>query len=231
MQEDVSRFIKGCGLCSVAKPASRKLGLYTPLPVPARPWESISMDLLGGLPKTRRGNDYLYVVVDRFSKMVVLIPCKKTVTGVEAAMLFFETVWKIFGLPNSIISYRDTRFVSKFWSTVWEFMDTKLKQSTTFYPQMDGQTKVVNRTLVHLLRGYNLRHPKTWDESIPFLQFAINHTIHGLTNKALADVCLGFLPQSPFDLEFTVKVASQDGKDEADLLEAQRFIDHIRRVY
>ncbi|GJT18490.1 transposon ty3-I gag-pol polyprotein [Tanacetum coccineum] len=154
MHQDVNRFGKGCILCSTSKPFNRKVGLYTPLPVPSRPWESISMDFLGGLPKTRRGNDYLFVIVDRFSKMVVLIACKKTVTGEEAARLFFENVWKIFGLPKSIISDRDSRFLSNFWCSLWSKMDTKLKQSTAFHPQTDGQTEVVNRTVVHLLREF-----------------------------------------------------------------------------
>ncbi|XP_038973019.1 uncharacterized protein LOC120105044 [Phoenix dactylifera] len=187
IQQDVVRFVKGCVLCSTSKPANRKVGLYTPLPVPTRPWESVSMDFLGGLPKTRRGHDYLFVVVDRFSKMVVLMPCKKSITGEEAARLFFENVWKIFGLPSSIVSDRDSRFLSKFWCSLWAKMDTKLKRSTAFHPQTDGQTEVVNRTIVHLLRGYNARHPKTWDDSIAFLQFAINHTVHSSTNKAPAE--------------------------------------------
>ncbi|KAI5353252.1 hypothetical protein L3X38_006145 [Prunus dulcis] len=69
MHLDVSRYIRGYALCNTSKPSNRKLGLYLPLPVPSRPWESISMDFLGGLPKTKSGNDYLFVVVDRFSKM------------------------------------------------------------------------------------------------------------------------------------------------------------------
>eukprot|EP01018_Ginkgo_biloba_P004262 Gb_29472 [translate_table: standard] len=81
MQIDVARFIKGCVIYSMSKLANRKLSLYTPLPVPSRLWESISMDFLRGLPKTRQGNDYLLVVVDCFSKMMVLIPCKKTISG------------------------------------------------------------------------------------------------------------------------------------------------------
>nr|GEX36062.1 hypothetical protein [Tanacetum cinerariifolium] len=75
---------------STSKPTNRKVGLYTPLPVPNRPWESISMDFVSGLPRTRIGNDYLFVVVDRFSKMVVLMLCKKTITREEPARLFFE---------------------------------------------------------------------------------------------------------------------------------------------
>ncbi|GJT73573.1 transposon ty3-I gag-pol polyprotein [Tanacetum coccineum] len=108
MHQDVAQFVKGCVLCSTSKPTNKKVRLYTLLLVPNRPWESISMDFVGGLPRTRKGNDYLFVVVDRFSKMVVLMPCKKTITREEEARLFFENVWKIFGLPTSIISYRDS---------------------------------------------------------------------------------------------------------------------------
>ncbi|KAI5313566.1 hypothetical protein L3X38_042742 [Prunus dulcis] len=79
MHVNVSHFIRGCVLCNTSKP-SRKLGLYTPLLVPNRPWESISMDFLGGLPTTTTGFDYLFVVVDQFNKMVILIPCKKRIS-------------------------------------------------------------------------------------------------------------------------------------------------------
>ncbi|CAL2257592.1 unnamed protein product [Prunus armeniaca] len=90
MHLDVSRYIRGCVLCNTSKPFNRKLGLYLPLLVPSQAWESISINFLGGLPKTKSGNDYLFVVVDRFSKMVILIPCKKTVIGEGVAKLFFQ---------------------------------------------------------------------------------------------------------------------------------------------
>lgn len=72
------------------------------------------MDFLGGLPKTKSGHDYLFVVVDRLSKMIALIPCTKTVMGADAGKLFFKHVWKHFGLPTSILSDRDSRFLSHF---------------------------------------------------------------------------------------------------------------------
>lgn len=134
MQENVSKYIRGCVICSVTKPNNRKFGLYMPLTVPIRPWESVSMDFVGGLPISKRGHDYLFMVVDRFSKMCILIPCKKTVTGQEVANLFFTYVWVHFGLPTSIISDRDSRFLGKFWTSLWERMDTKLNRSTAFHP-------------------------------------------------------------------------------------------------
>jgi len=77
MLESVSRFIRGCSLCAISKHRNRKLGLYTPLPVPSLPWESVSMDFVGGLPLAREVHGYLYVVVDRFRNMCILMPCKK----------------------------------------------------------------------------------------------------------------------------------------------------------
>ncbi|CAL2259851.1 unnamed protein product [Prunus armeniaca] len=231
MHLDVSRYIRGCVLCNTSKPSNRKLGLYLPLPVPTRPWESISMDFLGGLPKTKSGNDYLFVVVDRFSKMVILIPCKKTVTGEGAAKLFFQYVWKHFGLPTSIISDRDSRFLGHFWRSLWGMMDTRLKRSTAFHPQTDGKTEVVNRTMVHLLRGYNSKHPKTWDESLPYLQFAFNRAIHGSTLKSPFEVCLGYLPQSPFDLAFTMSDQPLCGKEEEEHIRAHKFLERVRKIH
>jgi len=110
------------------------------------------MDFVGGLPMTKKVHDYLFVVVDRFSKMYVLILCKKTLIGKYVVNLFFYHVWVHFGIPISIISNRERRFLGKFWTCLWENIDTRLKRSTAFHPQMDGNTKVVNRIVVQLLR-------------------------------------------------------------------------------
>ena len=148
MIETISRYIEGCTMCATSKPSNRKLGLYSPLRIPSRPWESVSMDFVGGLPKSRKGHDYLYVVVDRFSKMCILTPFNKQVTAEQTANLFFQNVWVHFGLPTSIVSHRDSLFVGKFWKSLWELMYTRLKKGTTFHPQIDGQTEVVNRTVI-----------------------------------------------------------------------------------
>jgi hypothetical protein len=80
MKEIVTKYVKGCVMFSTCKPNNRKMGLiYSPLPIPSHPWESISMDFIGGLPITKGGHDYLYVVVDRFSKMCILMPCEKKI--------------------------------------------------------------------------------------------------------------------------------------------------------
>jgi hypothetical protein len=142
--------------------------------------------------------------------------------------MFFANVWVHFGLPTSIISDRDSHFLGKFWSHLWELMDTKLKKSTTFHPQIDGQTKVVNKTVVHLLRGYCNKHPKLWDEKLPYVQHAYNHAIHSSTQKTPFEVCLGYFPKSPMEFSFG-EASQEDGQDDTD--KAKRFIQKIQQVH
>ena len=114
MNEIVSKYVKGCVLSATSKTSNRKLGLYTPLPIPSCPWESLSMDFMEGIPMLRKGHDYLYVVVDSFTKMCILIPCNKQVTTNMIAQLFFQFVWVHFGLPTSILSDHHSRFLWNF---------------------------------------------------------------------------------------------------------------------
>jgi hypothetical protein len=108
MNESVSRYVRGCSLCATHKPSNENLGLYNPLLAPSCPWESISMDFVGGLPMSKKNHDYLYVVVDCFRKMCILMPCKKKVTTEQMTQMFFKHVWVHFGLPKSIISNQDS---------------------------------------------------------------------------------------------------------------------------
>jgi hypothetical protein len=92
--------------------------------------------------------------------MCIFMPCKKKIIVEQTTILFFQYVWVHFGLPTSIVSDRDTRFLGDFWNSLWRMMDTKLKRSTAFNPQIDGQTEVVNKTMVIFLQGYCNKHPK-----------------------------------------------------------------------
>jgi len=93
--------------------------------------------------------------------MCVLIPCKKTIIGQDVANLFFSPIRVHFGFPTPIILDRDSGFLVKFWTCLWEKMDTRLKRSITFHPQIDGQIEVVNRIVIQLFRGYFGKHPKS----------------------------------------------------------------------
>ena len=108
MLDDVSRFIRGCSLCATSNLGNGKLGLHTPLLVPSRPWESISMDFVGGLRLSWKGHDYLYIVVNRFRKMCILTPCKKKIIAEQTTHLFSQNIWIRSGLPSSIVSDQDS---------------------------------------------------------------------------------------------------------------------------
>ena len=200
MRRDVERFVARCTTCQKAKSRLNPHGLYMPLPVPSVPWEDISMDFVLGLPRTKKGRDSIFVVVDRFSKMAHFIPCHKSDDAANVADLFFREIIRLHGVPNTIVSDRDAKFLSHFWRCLWAKLGTKLLFSTTCHPQTDGQTEVVNRSLSTMLRAVLKNNLKLWEECLPHIEFAYNRSLHSTTKMCPFEIVYGFLPRAPIDL-------------------------------
>jgi hypothetical protein len=114
--------------------------------------------------------------------------------------LFFAEIFCLHGVPTTVVSDRDAKFVSHFWRTLWLKLETKLLFSTTCHPQTDGQIKVVNCTLSTMLRAILKSNLKLWEECLPHIEFAYNRFVHSTMKLSPFQVVYGFNPHAPIDL-------------------------------
>lgn len=200
MQSDIRKFVEKCVVCQKSKCCSTNESLYQPFPIPNRPWESISMDFVLGFPKTQRGFDNVFVVVDWFRKMAHFLPCKSTNDASYISGLFLKEVVRIHGLPLTIVSEKDSKFVGHFWRILWEKLGTNLTSSSAYHPQTDGQTEVVNRSLGNLLRCLTKENSTQWHLILPQAEFSYNDSMNRSVIKCPFEIVYGLQPRGVFEL-------------------------------
>ena len=198
MTKMIRRYVASCSSCQRNKARNHlAFGPLQPLPIPKRSWEDVSMDLISGLPTTKDGHDAIVVIVDRLSKMAHFIPTNTTVTAPALAQLFFDHIFRLHGLPKSIVSDRDSRFTSLFWKALFRCLDTKLAMSSAYHPQTDGQTERTNRTLEQMLRNYVSARQDDWDKCLTSAEFAYNNAKQSSTQTTPFLLVYGQHPTLP----------------------------------
>jgi len=146
MKEQIQTYVKHCQKCQQSKVSNQKTsGSLVPLPTPSGPWLDVTMDFTE-MPESL-GYNYILVVIDRFSKEVVFVPCTKEETTLSTAELFMDHVWCQHGLPSSVVSDHGLVFASNFLGELYRLLGVKCKMSTAFHPQTDGQTERLNREI------------------------------------------------------------------------------------
>jgi hypothetical protein len=175
---DVLKFVQECHICQQNKEEhTRPAGLLQPLPIPEQKWESILMDFITRLPQVQ-GKDCIYVMVESLTKFAHLFSMSSKYSTTQVAELFFKEVFQLHGLPKTIVNDRDSRFMGGFWQDLFKLVGAKLTPSTSYYPQTDGQTEIVNKWLKGYLRNYVSRQLKAWIKWLHFSEHCYNTTYH-----------------------------------------------------
>lgn len=217
LKVDVTRYVANCTVCQRGKSISlKRAGLLQPLPIPERPWESVSFDLITELPTTRNGHDAIAVFVDRLTKYHIYVPTTTNVSAEGFAELWYANVWKNHGVAKTFVSDRDPRFTSKFWEACASKLGTTLLRSTAFHPETDGSTERANRTLEQYLRMFVCASLDNWDELLPNAQFAYNSS----WNESVQS--------TPFELNFGWQVRNPLGLGSAPAPAANDFVTRIQ---
>jgi hypothetical protein len=188
MKKSVTDVVQGCSICQQAKPDhNRYPGLLQPLPVTDSTWSMVSLDFVEGLPTSGHFNCIL-VVVDKYTKFAHFVPLKHPFTALSVAKVYMDNVYKLHGLPTSLISDRDKVFTRKLWKEIFGLAGVTLRMSSSYHPQIDGQTERVNQCMETFLRCFVHACPARWSQWLPLAESGI--TLAGIQLWAVSPLRL-----------------------------------------
>ena len=182
------------------------------------------MDFIEGLPASK-GKSIVFVMVNRLSKYAHFIPLAHPYTATSVAQVFFEQVFKLHGLPRSIVCDRDATFTSSFWRELFKMQGTNFNLSSSYHPQTDRQTEVVNHTLEMYLRCFCGERPRTWVNWLAWAEYCYNTSKHSVIGKLPFEFVYGREP--PSRLQYVPGTARVQAVEDC-LLERDRFIRELR---
>ena len=192
MKQDIARYVDECDIYHRVKAEhQRPAGTLQPLSIPEWKWDKIEMDFVTGFPRSQKGHDAIFVVIDRFSKVAHFLPIKETISASQLADLYVSRIVSLHGIPLEISSDRGSIFTSKFWDSFQEAMGTHLNFSTAYHPQSQGQVERVNQVLEDMLRACVISFVKKWEESLPFAEFSYNNSYQASLKMAPFEVLYG----------------------------------------
>lgn len=215
MGKDIKSFCDSCSTCQATKTSNeRPQGLLHTLPLPARPWSSIGMDFVGPFPLVD-DYDYIWVVLCRLTSLVHLIPLQTTTTAAQLAPIFMSHIVRLHGLPDTIVSDRDPKFTSQFWSETHRLLGVKLAKSTAFHPQSNGASERMIRKVSQILRAAVRPDQLDWTKHLPSVEFAINSSVNASTGYAPFELTYGYIPTILKDVGTSDFAGVQDFADNA----------------
>ncbi|GJX45871.1 putative reverse transcriptase domain-containing protein, partial [Tanacetum coccineum] len=181
MKAEIATYVRKCMTCAKVKAEYQKpSGLLVQPKIPEWKWENITMDFVTKLPKTASGQDMIWVIVDRLTKSLYFffLTTKENDSMEKLTRQYLKEVVSRHGVPVSIISDRDGRFVSQFWQSLQEAFGTQLDMSTAYHPETDGQSERTIQTLEDMLRACVIDFRKGWDRHLPLIEFSYNNSYH-----------------------------------------------------
>jgi hypothetical protein len=197
MLKDAEEFGASCDICQKIKvDHGRKMGALRPAHIPKKPFATVSLDLITGLPPSGdKQYTAVLVIVDKLTKFAIIIPTHNELSREGFAELFMDRVVHIFGLPDRIITDRDKRWATDFWKSIVANYGSKMTLSSSHHPQTDGQTEILNATIEQMLRAYVASDRSSWSNWLSVLAFSYNSSVHSSSAHAPNDLLLGYTPR------------------------------------
>jgi hypothetical protein len=200
MKIEIARYVAKCDTCRRVKAIHMKAaGPLQSLPIPTWKWEDISMDFIVGLPRTTKGFDSIWVIIDRLTKIAHFLLVRVKYTVATYAELYIARILSLHGVLKTIVSSRGPQFVSKFWEELHKSLGTKLLHSSAYHPQTSGQTERVNQILEDMLRACVLEFPQKWDDCLPLVEFSYNNSYQESIKMAQFEALYGRRCRTPLN--------------------------------